>query len=100
MSIEYFGYPKRALENTVIKQLLDELAGVNGFKEVRRSETELGLISSDWSETKPEMISIILAPNSIYVCFNQTNRIEEKQLVAYFDSLLQRNGIDCHLEEE
>ena len=66
MSIEFPGTPEPCLDQSKIGKLIERFEHVEGFRLVRKSDSEVGLVSTTTDESTTETTTITLAPDEIY----------------------------------
>ena len=100
MSIEYLGCPTPPLGQAMIGDMLEEFSRTEGFRTVRRTDAELGLVGLGNDETEAETITISLKGTEVYLGFHAATRSERDRVVAVAKRILDQLSIECDLEEQ
>jgi hypothetical protein len=100
MSIEYFGCPTPRLDQLMVAELLDELTRADGYRVVRRTDSDLGLVATNSDCGALETTTISLSPNEIYFGFHSATRDERQRLLYLAHQILEARGYRCDFEEE
>jgi hypothetical protein len=100
MSIEYLGTPTPPLGRAITSDMLEAFSRADGFRAVRRTDTEVGLVSTRNEEATTETTTICLEGTEVYFGFHAATRSERERLIAIAEEFLEQQGIKCDLEEQ
>ncbi len=100
MSIDFPGTPEPCLDQSKIGKLIERFEHVEGFRLVRKSESEVGLASTTTDESTTETTTITLAPDEIYPGFHAASRDERERLLGIAQEFLLESSVGCELEEQ